>query len=193
MTDTVLQKARTFLYRNARPLDIARWQYHFEDGSRAAVLTALSAYQNEDGGFGHALEPDAWNPNSSPIQTWAATEILREIGWTDGTHPLVSGILRYLASGQDFDGHVWTCTIGSNNDYPHAPWWHSESESACNGDYNPAAAFSMRTIKRSLTTSVRTSAKHSLRTAPGTSHGAGRSMMRNGQSAKTGGRATARC
>jgi len=137
--DTVLQKARTFLYRNARPLDIARWQYHFEGGSRAAVLTALSAYQNEDGGFGHALEPDAWNPNSSPVQTWAATEILREIGWTDRTHPLVSGILRYLASGQDFDGHVWACTIGSNNDYPHAPWWHSESESACNSDYNPTA------------------------------------------------------
>ena len=69
---TVFKKARTFVYRNARPLDIARWQYHFENGSKGAVLTALAVYQNEDGGFGHALEPDSWNPNSAPIQTWAA-------------------------------------------------------------------------------------------------------------------------
>ena len=52
--------ARTFIYRNARPLDIVRWQYHFENGSKEEVLTALAAYQNADGGFGHALEPD-WN------------------------------------------------------------------------------------------------------------------------------------
>ena len=77
------QIARTFIYRNARPLDIARWQYHFDGGSKEAVLTALAAYQNEDGGFGHALEPDCWNPNSAPIQTWTATEVLREIDFTD--------------------------------------------------------------------------------------------------------------
>lgn len=85
------QKARTFIYRNARPLDIARWQYHFEGGSKKAVLTALAVYQNEDGGFGHALEPDCWNPNSAPIQTWTATEILREIDFTDSTHPIIDG------------------------------------------------------------------------------------------------------
>lgn len=59
------QKAKKFIYRNAKPLDLARWQYHFENGSMEAVLIALSHYQNDDGGFGHALEADAWNPNSS--------------------------------------------------------------------------------------------------------------------------------
>ena len=135
----VFEKARTFIYRNARPLDIARWQYHFEGGSKDAVLTALAAYQNEDGGFGHALEPDAWNPNSSPIQTWEATEILKEIDFTDSTHPMIGGILRYLASGQDFEGKFWYTTVRSNNDYPHAPWWHTESDSTCHNDYNPTA------------------------------------------------------
>lgn len=38
----VFQKAKEFIYRNARPLDFARWQYHFEDGSKEAVLNALS-------------------------------------------------------------------------------------------------------------------------------------------------------
>ena len=117
-------KARQFIYRNARPLDLARWQYHFEGGNKEAVLTALSAYQNKDGGFGHALEPDAWNPSSAPIQTWTATELFRELDFTDHAHPIIQGILRYLASGQDFEGHFWYNTIRSNNDFPHAPWWH---------------------------------------------------------------------
>ena len=101
------EKARTFIYRNARPLDVARWQYHFVGGSKETVLTALAAYQNEDGGFGHALEADAWNPNSAPMQTWTATEILREIDFTDATHPIIQGILRYLVSGQVFTGQYW--------------------------------------------------------------------------------------
>lgn len=142
MFNITFDKTRPFIYRNARPLDIARWQYHFEDGSKEAVLTALAAYQNEDGGFGHALEPDAWTPNSTPIQTWTATEILREIDFTDNIHPIIQGILRYLESGQEFEGHFWYCTVLSNNDFPHAPWWHTESDSTCHNDYNPTACLS---------------------------------------------------
>ena len=139
MTDLTYARARAFIYHNARPLDIARFQYHFENGSREAVLAALASYQNGDGGFGHALEADAWNPNSTPIQTWAATEILREIGLTDANHPIISGILSYLASGKDFEGRFWYNTVRSNNDYPHAPWWHTESDSTSHNDYNPTA------------------------------------------------------
>ena len=131
------EKARRFIYRNARPLDIARWQYHFENGARQAVLHTLSFYQNEDGGFGHALEADAWSPHSTPIQTWTATEILREIDFTDGTHPILQGILRYLASGQDFDGSLWYNEVTSGNEYPHAPWWHARADRA--DSYNPTA------------------------------------------------------
>ncbi|MCI8332283.1 MAG: hypothetical protein HFE78_05620 [Clostridiales bacterium] len=134
-----LSKARNFIYRNARPIDLARWQYHFENGSQDAVLGALSYYQNEDGGFGHALEADAWNPHSSPIQTWAATEILHEIRVTDSSHPIVSGILRYLESGRNFENNLWYNTIKSNNDYPHAPWWHADGESTSHHSYNPTA------------------------------------------------------
>ena len=102
-------------------------------------MNALSYYQNKDGGFGYALEADSWNPNSSPIQTWTATEILREINFTDLSHPIIKGILCYLENGQDFNGKVWYNTIKSNNDYPHAPWWHTDSESTCHHSYNPTA------------------------------------------------------
>ncbi len=132
-------RARAFIYRNARPLDLARWQRHFENGGIEAVLTALAAYQNTDGGFGPALEPDAWNPNSSPTQTWAAAEILREIGFEDAAHPIIQGILRYLESGADFEGRFWYTAVKSNNSHPHAPWWHTESDSTCHNDYNPTA------------------------------------------------------
>jgi len=136
---SVLDKARSFVYRSARPLDLARWQYHFEQGTREAVLAALAFYQNEDGGFGHALEPDSWNPNSSPIQTWTATEILREIGCAEREHPIIRGILRYLDCGRDFDSRHWSAVVASNNDYPHAPWWHSGSASSSHHSYNPTA------------------------------------------------------
>ena len=148
MPKTIYEKARTFIYRNARPLDIARWQYHFESGNeplvrcKDAVLTALAAYQNEDGGFGHALEPDCWNPNSAPIQTWTAMEILREIDFTDRTHPVIQGILRYLENTQDFNSHYWYANVKTNNDFPRAPWWgYSEEPEHRLNSYNPTARF----------------------------------------------------
>lgn len=147
----VFEKARKFMYRSARPVELARWQYHFENGSRENVLRALSAFQNEDGGFGHGLEADSFNPNSSPITTWNACCILKEIGWEDGEHPLVQGILRYLDSGKDYSQahRQWMNTIPSNNDYPHAVWWGFNGES--DYKYNPTAmlcGFALRYAKK---------------------------------------------
>lgn len=134
-----IEKSRKFIYRNARPIDLARWKFLFEDGSREDVLSALAAYQNEDGGFSHALEPDCWNEDSAPIQTWAATEIIKEVGLNDPEHPIIKGILKYLSSTDYFNGHTWFNTIPSNDDYPHAPWWNYASSDEIN--YNPTACF----------------------------------------------------
>lgn len=139
-TEKAFESARGFIYRYARPVDLARWQYHFENGSRENVLTALAAFQNEDGGFGHGLEADSFNPNSCPIQTWNAVSILKEIGFTDSSHPIIKGVLRYLDSGADFSEkhHQWLNTVRSNNDYPHAIWW-DYSEEDKDFAYNPTA------------------------------------------------------
>lgn len=144
------EKARQFVYQNARPLDFARWKYHFEGGSREAVLDVLSAYQNSDGGFGHALEPDCWNPDSTPIATWMATNILRKVGLTDGTHPIIQGILRYLDRGKDFYNGKWCNTVPGNNDHPHAVWWSCGEENGLTDD-NPTvslAGFALRFSER---------------------------------------------
>ena len=132
-----IEKAQEFIYRNARPLDLARWNYLFENGDKENVLKILSSYQNEDGGFGHGLEPDCWNPNSSPVQTWMATEIIKEVGLKDASHPIIQGILSYLSLNKDFNGHTWLNTISSNNDFPHAPWWTYDPSKE--QSYNPTA------------------------------------------------------
>lgn len=137
--NTTFEKAKAFIYRNARPLDLARFQYHFENGSREAVLKVLSHYQNEDGGFGNAVEADCWNPNSIPLHSNTASEIIREIGFEDNQHPVIQGLLKWYASGEHFNGKTWEITVESNNNYPHAPWWHTESVSSCHTDYNGTA------------------------------------------------------
>lgn len=141
------EKARNFIYRNARPIELEQFRFFFENGSADAVVEALAAYQNEDGGFGNALEPDSWNPNSSPVQTWAATEILRKINFKNREHPMIKGILKFLESGEHFCGNVWSSTILTNNDYPRAAWWwadpqwvNAKSDPTVSRVYNPTAA-----------------------------------------------------
>ena len=135
----IFEKARTFMYRNARPLDLARFQYHFENGPQEAVLHALSFYQNADGGFGHAIEADNWNPNSIPLHANGANSIFHEIGMADGSHPMIQQLIAWYVSGVCFNGKSWDVTVPSNNDYPHAPWWHTDSVSTCHTDYNGTA------------------------------------------------------
>ena len=86
------------------------------------TIFILSFYQNVDGGFGHAIEPDFWNVDSTPIATWKAIATLKEIG-VDDKEDIVNKILAYLISGKDFENGQWYNTVKSNNDYPHAVWW----------------------------------------------------------------------
>lgn len=132
------EQARSFVYRNARPLELAVFHYHFENGSREDILNALSYYQNSDGGFGNGLEADSLNPNSSPLQTSTACDILHGIGFTNSQHPIVQGILRYFSSGDSFDGSRWLACIESNNRFPHAEWWNTEN-AHWHSPYNPTA------------------------------------------------------
>ena len=102
MINITFKKAREFMYRNARPLDLARFQFHFENVSKEAVINALSYYQNEDGGFGHAVEADCWNPNSIPLHSNTASDIIREIDFEDANHPVIQGLLKWYGSGERF-------------------------------------------------------------------------------------------
>ena len=53
MQNAFYNEIKTWMYRNARHVELCLWQYFFEDGDKKAVADALLSYQNEDGGFGH--------------------------------------------------------------------------------------------------------------------------------------------
>lgn len=132
------QRAERWVKRSARPLEAARWDYAFNGGSRARVLDILAAFQNEDGGFGNALEPDYWLPSSSSIAIWTACTILLEVE-ADADHPLVRSVVNYLCCSQEPTG-IWTTVLPENNDYPHAPWWHWEPGVQETWMFNPSVA-----------------------------------------------------
>jgi predicted acetyltransferase len=117
------QRIRRWVYRYGKHLDITRWRYHFENGSKDDVIEALLFYQNEDGGFGHALEIDCWNPNSSPVCTFIAYRILEEIGCVNKDHPIIRGMMDFFEKGEYWTEHGCYWSIPSNNEYPVMPWY----------------------------------------------------------------------
>lgn len=122
--------AKQFILQNARPIDLAVYKYFFENESNERVIDELSKYQNKDGGFGNGLEPDYWNPNSSPIATNDAIITLFRVGALEQNSEIVNGIVRYLESHDSFDEEkkCWLFAIDSNKDYPHAIWWEKNND-----------------------------------------------------------------
>ncbi len=131
LTAQAFHEINVWMHRNARPIDLAVWRYHFENGAAEAVIRELAHFQNEDGGFGHALEPDCWNPDSSPYTTLYAINILRDIDFLDTRHPMLQGIFRYLDGCPYCSAAGWHFSIPSNDGHPHAPWWTYNEEANC--------------------------------------------------------------
>jgi hypothetical protein len=73
--------ARSFLRTHARVLERRLAEVHLDHDRAAAtaVLDALGAYRNADGGFGHGLEADASAPASQPLGVDFATEVLDDL------------------------------------------------------------------------------------------------------------------
>ena len=129
-----------YIIENARPLELAVYKYFFEHESNQAVIDELSKFQNADGGFGHALEPDFFNPNSNPIVTNDAISTLSRVNALDGDSDIVNGIVRYLESHDSFDEDKkrWLFAIDSNKEYPHAIWWEKKGDGI--SKFNPSVS-----------------------------------------------------
>jgi hypothetical protein len=115
-----LERARQFMLLNARLLDRQLFTYHFEGGQKEPVLAALRAYQNADGGFGNALEPDKRCPESQPVDVQVALDVLDTLDALDD--PMVRRACDFLLSVSTEEGGV-PFALPSVNNYPHAPWW----------------------------------------------------------------------
>lgn len=121
----ILQRAREFVYGNARLIDRKRFAYWFENDSREDVLNALRAYQNADGGFGNALEADLRCPDSQPAPTEMALSIMDELDAYDPD--ILRGVARYLRSIALPEGG-FPFVFRSAEAYPYAPWWRVERD-----------------------------------------------------------------
>ena len=133
----IKQYVGTWMKENARPVELARYRHLFQNGSKEEYLDELKKYQTSSGGFAHGLEPDFLNQNPTPIQTWTAIHYLSDVNLPDN-HPIIDGIIRYLAISMDGDGY-YPFKLPSNNDYPHAIWWHHRGLNE-ERDYNPSVA-----------------------------------------------------
>jgi hypothetical protein len=74
-----LSAARGFMAGHARLLDRRRFGLLFDGGETEAVLHALRAYRNPDGGYGHGLEPDLRAPESQPAAAFHAFEVFADL------------------------------------------------------------------------------------------------------------------
>jgi hypothetical protein len=128
-TSIDLGAAKRFIYDDARLLERHRLAVLFDDAPVGRVLDALHPYRNDDGGWGHALEPDLRGPDSQVSSALSALELLAEMGTAadPAITPLVTETADWLASVALPDGrvpHVLPSAVG----YPAAPWMQEPSD-----------------------------------------------------------------
>lgn len=120
-----LEKATSFIWYNARHLDRAIFDARFYGEPAARVLDIVRTYQNADGGFGHALEPDVRAPDSQPLFVEFALRTLYDNGLRDPD--LAYRACDFLARHADLDQGIPTL-FPSAQQYPHAGHWTPRAE-----------------------------------------------------------------
>lgn len=144
--DDVFAAGDRFLLSQARLLERRLFATCFLGASANRVLDVLRGYQNEDGGFGHGIEPDTSCPASLPIYVETAFQVLATIATVDrsrvlracdflarsavqadagGAVPLAFPIIESFPRGEHWT--EWAYEPGLN---PTAVWWGCSTSSA---------------------------------------------------------------
>lgn len=116
-------KAKEFIDRTGRPLERARFRFHFEQGSAGSVIAELTKFQNPDGGFATYLESDSRWTGSTPMATRVGLHILNEVN-APPQDPHVQAAVKYLLANFDQSNGYWHALPKEANAASHAPWWH---------------------------------------------------------------------
>jgi hypothetical protein len=140
VTTPDVDAAAQFLAGNARILDRRRFERLFAGGDARPVRDAVAAYRNEDGGFGHALEPDGRTPGSQPAAIAMALETLDEADAWD--EELVAGACGWLEANAPAEGGA-SFVEPNVEGWPRAPWWEVD-------EGRPASLFSTGNIAGTL-------------------------------------------
>jgi hypothetical protein len=116
--DTTFEKGTRFVWENARLLDRAIYEYFFLNASPDRIRSILRTYQNDDGGFAHAIEPDLRAPGSQPVSVEFALRTLYECNIPD--QDIAYRACDFLAHYADLQRGI-AMNFPSAMDYPHAP------------------------------------------------------------------------
>jgi hypothetical protein len=114
-----IDAAEGFIYANARLLDRHRLAVLLHRASATPVVETLRAYRNDDGGFGHALEPDVRAPNSETTAALHGLEVLVEVGRTKES--MVGDVAGWVARVAEADGGV-PFLLPTATAFPRGPW-----------------------------------------------------------------------
>ena len=115
-------KAVRFIREYGRELETALLEHEFFGGPSEAVLSALAGFQNSDGGFGRALEPDFRAGASSVLCTTYAFDIMTELN-VPADNGLIRSAADYLTRCMDEQNLIWRFIPEMEENYPRAPWW----------------------------------------------------------------------
>jgi hypothetical protein len=114
---------REFIYREGRLLERRLVATCFEEASADGVVAALRGYRNDDGGFGHGLEPDKRCPASLPIDVEVALQTLATARTIDGQLAVSAcDFLAGVAAAVDHGGAV-PLAFPVIEAYPRAEHW----------------------------------------------------------------------
>jgi hypothetical protein len=118
-----MASARQFVLAQGRLLEQRLFDTCFLGEPASGVVDALRGYRNDDGGFGHGLEPDKRCPASLPVDVEIALKTLVAAGAND--EGLVLGACDYLARVADEADHDGAVPLAFPviEDYPRAEHW----------------------------------------------------------------------
>ena len=115
-----LKKIKDFVFKNGRLLERNLFLYFFENGNKDAVIKALLAYQNLDGGFGNGIEPDLLCPDSTAIGAETAMYILDLLEYVD--NEITDHLFTWIIKEQNEEGYINHPPKNLYN-YPFQEWW----------------------------------------------------------------------
>ncbi|TJY43842.1 hypothetical protein E5161_00040 [Cohnella pontilimi] len=116
------EKAANFIWKHGRLLERRIFEYVFQGGSKSNILISLKAYQNDDGGFGNAIEPDLRSPSSQPLYMEFALRILYDCNIKD--EELAQKACYYISKHADLVKGIPTI-FPSSAKYPRAEHWNN--------------------------------------------------------------------
>lgn len=119
-----IERARDFVYQHGVLWERALFAHLFEEAPRERVLRCLACYQNEDGGWGHAIEHDLRAPDSHPVAVEYILAVIREF---DLAEPAMLARTAAWCEAHQSPGGAFPVPERLHR-YPRAPWWHEVTE-----------------------------------------------------------------